>query len=47
MKHCACLDVSLKETSICVVDEESKVVKEGRLGSEPEPIAAWLERKQF
>jgi hypothetical protein len=27
------------ETSICVVDEARKVVKEGKVGSEPEMIA--------
>ena len=36
MKHYVGLDVSLKEPSICVVDETRKVVKEGQVGSEPE-----------
>jgi len=40
MKYYAGLDVSLKETSICIVDERRRIVKEGKVGSEPETIAA-------
>jgi transposase len=40
MKYYAGLDVSLKEMSICVVDERRKMVKEGKVGTEPETIAA-------
>ena len=35
VKHYAGLDVSMRETSIYVVDETRKVVREGEVGSEP------------
>ena len=40
MMYYARLDVSLKETSISVVDERRKVLQEGKVSTEPEPIAA-------
>ena len=42
MKYFAGLDVSLEETSICVVDEQGGIVREGRAASDPGAIVAWL-----
>jgi len=39
------MDVSLKETSICVVDGDGEIVCEGTVLSEPEAIAAFIETK--
>jgi transposase len=37
------LDVSLKETSVCVVDEHGAVVKEGTVASDPERLTRFIE----
>ena len=37
------LDVSLRETSVCIVDAQGKVVLERKVASEPEPVAAVLQ----
>lgn len=34
--------MSLKETAICVIDEEGTIIREGSVPSEAEDIAAWL-----
>ena len=39
------LDVSLKETSICVVDGKGEIVSEGTVISEPAAIAAFVKTK--
>ncbi len=39
------MDVSLKETSICVVDGNGEIVSEGTVISEPSAIAAFIEAK--
>jgi transposase len=47
MKHCAGLDVSVKETAICIVDETGKVVREAKVTTEPEAIVALLNAAGF
>ncbi len=39
------IDVSLKETSICVVDGTGEIVSEGTVISEPAEIAAFIKEK--
>ena len=42
MKEYVGLDVSMKETSICVVDEDGRILAEGKVASCPEAIAEFL-----
>lgn len=39
------LDVSMKETSVCVLDQEGSVVFEGQVPSQPQAIAKMLRRR--
>jgi len=39
------LDVSLKETSVCVLDQSGEIVFEGEVASQPETIAKLLRRR--
>jgi len=45
MAHYVGLDVSLKQTSICVVSETGSIVREGVVDSDPEAIAAFVRSK--
>jgi transposase len=42
VEHYVGLDVSLKLTSICIVDQTGKIVREGAVASNPEAIAAFV-----
>jgi transposase len=42
MDHFAGLDVSVKETSVCIVDETGKIIREVKVTSEPEALVAVL-----
>jgi hypothetical protein len=42
MKQYVGLDVSLKETSICIVDKEGEVLREVKVATEPTAILAVL-----
>jgi transposase len=35
MEHYAGLDVSVKETSVCIVDRAGKVIREVKIATEP------------
>src|SRR5438046_7577871 len=42
MDHFAGLDVSVKETSICIVDDTGRIAREVKVASEPEALLAVL-----
>ena len=45
MEYYVGLDVSLKQTSICVVDQTGSVVREGVVDSDPEAISVYVKSK--
>jgi transposase len=47
MDHSAGLDVSVKETSICVVDDTSRIVREVKVASEPEVLLQVLKSPAY
>src|SRR4029079_6505827 len=47
MDHFAGLDVSVKETSVCIVDDTSKLVREVKVSSEPEALLAILKTPAY
>ncbi len=47
MDHFAGLDVSVKETSVCIVDDTGKIVREVKVESEPEALLAVLKNPAY
>src|SRR5260370_7093582 len=42
MEYYAGIDVALECSTVCVVDGSGKIVREGIVGSEPEPLIGWF-----
>ena len=42
MNHFAGLDVSIKETSVCVLDQDGRIVREVKVPSHPDDLARVL-----
>ena len=47
MEHFAGLDVSVKETSVCIVDDSGRIVREVKVASEPEALLQVLSKPRY
>ena len=47
MEHFAGLDVSVKDTSVCIVDDTGKIIREVKVASEPEALSAVLKSPAY
>ncbi|MGA9895195.1 MAG: IS110 family transposase, partial [Xanthobacteraceae bacterium] len=47
MDHFAGLDVSVKETRVCIVDEMGRIVRETKVASEPDALLAVLKNPSY
>src|SRR5665811_464414 len=47
MDHFAGLDVSVKETSVCIVDDTGRIVREVKVESEPDALLAVLKNPTY
>ena len=47
MDHFAGMDVSVKTTSVCIVDDAGKIVREVKVASEPEALLTVLKNLAY
>src|SRR3974390_992894 len=47
MEHFAGLDVSVKETSVCIADDSGRIVREVKVASEPEALLQVLSKPTY
>jgi hypothetical protein len=47
MDYFAGLDVSVKDTSVCIVDETGKIIREVKVASEPDALLAVLRNPAY
>ena len=47
MDHFAGLDVSVKETSVCILDDTGKILKEVKVASEPQALLKVLGKSRL
>ena len=47
MQHYVGLDVSVKETSVCIVDKAGKVIREVKVATKPAEISRFSQRSRL
>src|SRR3974377_2302525 len=47
MEHFAGLDVSVKLTSLCIVDEAGRIIREAKIGSDPDALLQVLKNRAY
>ncbi len=47
MEHFGGLDVSVKDTSVCIVDDTGRIVRETKVASEPKALLAVLKNPVY